>query len=469
MRTLLFRDAGIDYGISGAGATGGSGFFTAANNGLTPSTVDADTVVLGQDVGESGNPGQLLSNREVPLNGFSIDFLGSDAQVAVDAPGQVFIGGPASAAGLVSNIWEPNNYGTVYAGHGVADRFSSGWQRFDGVNTYPRPNVVAFWGYNTTPGAGPSNAAEAAFAFRYETDFDIDGAGTDFFELHMPEVTLPSGLVERLWSFYISKVSGSTEHQSQVQDFNFNTKNENFTYYDWTCNTSGALPNENRTLEFDFTARGSNAATSLMFSDQDNAFSQGLIQWDRGSWNIELGGSGASTNNRLISITGNLRQTGANVGASFIQTFSHADQPTEFSCQLFADTFANNPSYLFDRRLSNGSSILTDGDNGGEVVWSGDRNMTLAGIANATASGGTEQCYDLYVGGLDTDSAQHTNLIVGRDGNSIFRGSIKTGDPGSGPGVWLLGQFQTGVVALDAAHYIEVNIDGTLRKILIGV
>ncbi len=49
---------------------GGGGGFTVAQNGL--SKMGGTTVVLGQDVGESGNPAMLLSDREIPMAGFGL-------------------------------------------------------------------------------------------------------------------------------------------------------------------------------------------------------------------------------------------------------------------------------------------------------------------------------------------------------------------------------------------------------------
>lgn len=71
---ILYRSTGIEY-ISPAGARGGIAF-TGANNGLSISTVTPGTVVLGQNVGQAGNPAALISAREIPLAGFSILFSG---------------------------------------------------------------------------------------------------------------------------------------------------------------------------------------------------------------------------------------------------------------------------------------------------------------------------------------------------------------------------------------------------------
>ncbi|MGE0126418.1 MAG: hypothetical protein AB7U25_26105 [Vicinamibacterales bacterium] len=43
---------------------------------------------------------------------------------------------------------------------------------------------------------------------------------------------------------------------------------------------------------------------------------------------------------------------------------------------------------------------------------------------------------------------------------------LKTGDPGNGAGTWKLGTVQAGAVALDTANYVEVDIGGTVVKLL---
>lgn len=45
-----------------------------ANNGLSVSSINPQIVVLGQNVGQAGNPAQLISNREIPMNGMTLTF-----------------------------------------------------------------------------------------------------------------------------------------------------------------------------------------------------------------------------------------------------------------------------------------------------------------------------------------------------------------------------------------------------------
>lgn len=49
-----------------------------------------------------------------------------------------------------------------------------------------------------------------------------------------------------------------------------------------------------------------------------------------------------------------------------------------------------------------------------------------------------------------------------------INGQIMTSDPLSGAGKWQLGKVKAGAVALDAGNYVEVNIDGVVKKLLIA-
>lgn len=440
----------------------------SARNGL--SVDSAGFIVLGQIPGASGDPAQLLNDRQIPMKGFDISFLGSTGAVVDINDDHIEEGGLNSPDAYVGWIGTPNNYGTVYAGHGVADRFYGlSWERFDGVNTYPRPNVVGqFWAYNYSTGGSTINGAEAGFGFRTETDFDLNESGSDTFELHLPEVAVPSGLTFRPWSFYIDKTTGATIHQSQVQSFNFNTKNENLSYLTWDCNTSGSNPGEDRTMDMTWTARGSDSSTTILFDDQDGTFAPFTLQWERGTVNMTIG-SGTSADGAVFNITGSLEVTGApDAGTSIIQCFTRGvDQATFFSAQIFSDTFNNNPNYNFDRRLASGSTLIGDGNNGGEITWVGDRNLNISGIANGIG-GGVHQCFDLEISGFDTDDVIHQQMLIARNGNTTLRGGLETGDPGSGAGLWMLGQQQTAVVTVNLGAYVEVNIDGTIVKLIIA-
>jgi hypothetical protein len=82
---------GIQFtGVSSASPAAST--LTGANNGLSPSSGNIHIVVLGQDVGQAGDPAALLSAREIPQAGFGLNIFGggimfSQARTAAPATG----------------------------------------------------------------------------------------------------------------------------------------------------------------------------------------------------------------------------------------------------------------------------------------------------------------------------------------------------------------------------------------------
>ena len=75
-----------------------------ARNGLSVAALL--NAVLGQDVGEVGDPGALISNREIPLAGFSLNFLGIGINLLIDD----------AANSLFVNDGAANNFFTIDPG-----------------------------------------------------------------------------------------------------------------------------------------------------------------------------------------------------------------------------------------------------------------------------------------------------------------------------------------------------------------
>lgn len=91
---------------------------------------------------------------------------------------------------------------------------------------------------------------------------------------------------------------------------------------------------------------------------------------------------------------------------------------------------------------------------GGKPTGSGTPGkVIIATAAGGGASGSTETAW--------TDRAEW-------DSTGLFwtYAGLKTGNPAAGAGTWKLGTVQAGAVALDTANYVEVDIGGTLVKLL---
>lgn len=88
------------------------------------------------------------------------------------------------------------------------------------------------------------------------------------------------------------------------------------------------------------------------------------------------------------------------------------------------------------------------------MLW----NSQSKGAVNIFGGGSTDT-------GVSRDSAGVVRISNGSTGG----GALKTADPTSGVGpAWKFGAIKAAAVALDTANYIEVDIGGTLKKILIA-
>jgi hypothetical protein len=76
--------------------------------------------------------------------------------------------------------------------------------------------------------------------------------------------------------------------------------------------------------------------------------------------------------------------------------------------------------------------------------------------------------YDPTAPSIEADKTSKSFLFLNATAVDLV-GTVKTAQPSaSGAGVWKLGKFVSGAVTLDGANYIEVDIDGTIRKILVS-
>jgi hypothetical protein len=140
-------------------------------------------------------------------------------------------------------------------------------------------------------------------------------------------------------------------------------------------------------------------------------------------------------------------QTGSGSGITF--------QPFGTTNQL-ALTFSGGAPKLANNTLS--TSITIDGVDGvalgrnGSPVW----YSGLGGTAFIAANDNTQDI------GLSANNRPRT---VYSGTSFITAGTLKTGDPGSGSGVWKLGKKLSGSVLTLTTNYYEVMVDGVLGAI----
>lgn len=366
---VLCCDSGSGFsGYSGFSGGGGGGGLIGAVNGLS---VSGGNAVLGNNV--AGNAAALVSNREIPHAGFSI--IGSGAQSMFD-------------------IIQPDNFGTSYvAGNPnpqTADRFYTGYGRFNNVNPDGRPNIVGVYGYNTTVGGGRNVTTDAGFGYRDETHFIINGLANTpaHFEFHRPEITNYAGTAFRLWSMYADKSNGDCFIQSC---------NSSVIFFDYTNGGDPSLPH--------FTVNKTNGGGSITLSSynptdvpaitlNNTTHSNVLIKYDTGTFFIQ------APTNKNWSIQGQDVQTafrrwswdGAQLGGngysmvfnqapvfagteSIIQIYGNGNDASTQSFQTRRPGIINRSFTLWDD-----GSVMACGSN-----TTGDGQFTIGVVGNTGA------------------------------------------------------------------------------------
>lgn len=90
-------------------------------------------------------------------------------------------------------------------------------------------------------------------------------------------------------------------------------------------------------------------------------------------------------------------------------------------------------------------------------------DLTSARLAFVGAGGtSTLELKDTFIEAVFNTTA---NLVFDNTGALVVSGTIETGDPGAGAGVWQLGKIVVAASGLDATQYLQVKVDGIVRKI----
>lgn len=189
-----------DFPVGSGG--GGGGSVTGAFNGLSMNGTDA---VLGQDTGQIGNPGELVTDRQIPLNGFQF-------QLAYDA--NSFLSFSPAVPCAIS--WFQGTGGQQFLeiitnqganpapGQPFGNFFVTLDQSF--VNPDGQDDCVLQWGYNQTGVGGPRNLNEAAIWWSMESHFGVPG-GVQF-EIELQSVS-KTGNVNRHIAIDVNKTDGT--------------------------------------------------------------------------------------------------------------------------------------------------------------------------------------------------------------------------------------------------------------------
>ena len=156
-------------GLTGAtGPQGTAGSSTGAHNGTSMSLLDPTKVALGQDLNDPSNPGELLNNREVPMNNNNVVF--TDNGSAANLQNNIGIGtsNPDSKLhiNINSNVNANNTRGLRVENHSNTVQSTGIEVSIDGTNNVTRGLKISIDG-----SSNPMSSNEGVRA-------DLDGGTT---------------------------------------------------------------------------------------------------------------------------------------------------------------------------------------------------------------------------------------------------------------------------------------------------
>ena len=158
-----------------------------ANNGLSPSTVAADLVVLGQDIGEAGDPAILITNREIPMAGLFLNLFGGQLLFSDvtgfagdgSTPLQMNTGQPV-LYNFVSNLPNGGSHSLNYLGSSTWNDFVAQYMIFKGLNTITGPLPSTPYSIQANHTLAPSSGADRARIFAVIGDWTPTGGSNGF-------------------------------------------------------------------------------------------------------------------------------------------------------------------------------------------------------------------------------------------------------------------------------------------------
>jgi hypothetical protein len=428
-------------------SSGGSGTLTAAQNGLSVS--GGNTVVLGQDIDQAGNPGKLINDREIPTQGSKVLYIRNAPNDAIGFTEKKisFQDHDTTAGGYINIEIQPIH-------NSQPSQVNWNITRINVAQASVPDNEIINMGFNFLPNAARQNLAVENMGWSMESNY---------------RPSAPT-LVPRFWEW----------HQvfTDIADFQYRLSS-------YTINT-GAVPGTTPLdIDFYFTA-------SRMYIKAPVKPALGFIPWAvDGIGTIAISNSiiindGVPTvyqwlyNNQGINIS---NSTGDAAGTGFRILGFNTIQLGNQSQVLIVDgaaTFLENTD-SFPVRFVQGfggshycdiqvlADILTFIPSVGNAICV-QSNATSAAV-NLRQGGGVgsygfaQATGTVFFGTNDTYRfLDNTGLI-----NDFFIDNlgIITRDPGSGAGKYLWGKYLALAVTVDLTHYVEVKIDGTLRKLAV--
>lgn len=456
--------SGITYTAVSA-ASSGSGVLTGADNGLSVSTVTPGTAVLGQDIGQAGNPAALLSEREVPMSGVGINFLSSGT-------GYARLSSVGGAEGILylykgSNGQQPAEIVTQQGQNPAPGApFGNFWVTLDEtfVNPDGQDDAVLQWGYNQDGTGGRKNINEAEIHWAIESHFVNGGQPT--FEVHL-EYTAINTAKNRIFSCHVNKNVGGGSSFWTIDQMVWFTTNTNTNPY-MTITNAGELEVVGAAAKFEVFNSNPTWGQWSMVTNNDGSV---------GITNASTGGNAVFSFGQKIQITttvgtSSLEMIPLNNGAGILQ--QGASGTGAYNALFCQASFDSGIGIAVENTSTAAGAFALHFLRAAGVVNA--NNSCFIGMQNTDAS---LLGKDWYFGQYALDGTMRwcsnnggflnngTAMILSNAGGLTVTDTLTTADPGSGAGSWKLGTVQAAAAVLDGAHYVEVQIQGVVVKLAV--
>lgn len=235
-----YQEIGLGTNLSMSGGILNAASATASSGLSKPSS----DIILGEALGQSGNPAKLASNTEIPMNLKSLLFIDTLNTGSVKNYVTIFDSTQLAHAaylkmidntgGATFQIWQPNNYGVQYnspywptPGHMKAGLWSSGYASQASLDSMP-DNVFQIFGYNEKFNSALRDTFDVGFRVAFENNFinNVGGVGLNA-EYHDPAITIYGGHEYRINSYYMNKLNGITLQDKTVDNVLYFTAEDN--------------------------------------------------------------------------------------------------------------------------------------------------------------------------------------------------------------------------------------------------
>ena len=455
---------------------------TAANNGTS---LSGTTVQLGQAIAAPGNPGALLSNREIPMGAFSFSMFGTNATnsflITNTGNGKGIIVttsvDTAITGDCLGNATAIGGTSVGGVGLSVSSQTNSAGQMF--INP-PSDNIVA-----TSPililQRGTSAAGGALDGIGGSLDFNIETTDTGLYiSNQIISKWVTAATLSRGSKLIFTGVSNAALPQELAS---FDAFNGIYKIGDISgVNNSTQLIMEDYAQTF-LVKSGANNLFSLAGTGATRLNQYGIgtftgvaaytLQVDASGNIIEgaAAGGGWGTTGTVATLTGSANLALATNPFAFINSGKITIQDNAANEFLTVDIPGGDYALGDYFGVANGVGINLR-DTGNQIFMNANINTVVGSLVfNINAVTNTYKIGDLNSSnnGSAFQISDATEIFTMTSAGGAGVGGITTNAPSAnGAGLWLLGKINVSASVLDATQYLEAMVDGVLYKLALA-